>query len=133
MSSGIVRGSLRSPLIAIRDEDAISDSGVEIWNLLEARGIKNVMLMGVHMNMCVLGRPFGLRQLVRHGKNVVLVRDLTDTMYNSRSWPYVSHFEGTNRMIEHVEKYVAPTSYRPTSPASPRSGSSPTTAPVPYS
>ena len=45
----------------------------------------------------------------RHGKNVVLVRDLTDTMYNSRSWPYVSHFEGTNRIVEHVEKYVCPT------------------------
>ena len=67
------------------------------------------MLMDVHTNMCVLGRPFGLRQLARHGKEVVLVRDLTDTMYNSRSWPYVSHFEGTNQIIEHVEKYVCPT------------------------
>ena len=95
--------------IEIRDEDAISDSGVEIWNLLESRGITHVMLLGVHTNMCVLGRPFGLRQLARHGKNVVLVRDLTDTMYNSRSWPYVSHFEGTNRIIEHIEKYVCPT------------------------
>ena len=90
-------------------EDAISDSGAEIWNLLESRGITNVMLMGVHTNMCVLGRPFGLRNLARSGKNVVLVRDLTDTMYNSRMWPYVSHFEGTNRIVEHIEKYVAPT------------------------
>jgi putative membrane-bound dehydrogenase-like protein len=95
--------------IEIRPEDAISDSGAEIWNLLESRGISNVMLMGVHTNMCVLGRPFGLRNLARSGKNVVLVRDLTDTMYNSRMWPYVSHFEGTNRIIEHIEKYVAPT------------------------
>jgi type 1 glutamine amidotransferase/nicotinamidase-related amidase len=95
--------------IEIRDEDAISDSGVEIWNLLESRGITNVMLMGVHTNMCVLGRPFGLRQMAIHGKNVVLVRDLTDTMYNSRRSPYVSHFEGTNRIVEHIEKYVAPT------------------------
>ncbi len=95
--------------IEIKDEDAISDSGAEIWNLLESRGITNVMLMGVHTNMCVLGRPFGLRNLARSGKNVVLVRDLTDTMYNSRMWPYVSHFEGTNRIIEHIEKYVAPT------------------------
>ncbi|GAH74071.1 unnamed protein product, partial [marine sediment metagenome] len=47
--------------IEIRSEDAISDSGVEIWNLLEHRGIDNVILMGVHTNMCVLGRPFGLR------------------------------------------------------------------------
>lgn len=95
--------------IEIHDEDAISDSGVEIWNLLESRGVQHVMLMGVHTNMCVLGRPFGLRQLARHGKDVVLVRDHTDTMYNSRSWPYVSHFEGTNRIIEHIEKYVCPT------------------------
>ncbi len=95
--------------IEIRDDDAISDSGTEIWNLLESRGIRNVMLMGVHTNMCVLGRPFGLRNLARAGKNVVLVRDLTDTMYNSRKWPYVSHFEGTNRIVEHIEKYVGPT------------------------
>ena len=95
--------------IEIKDEDAISDSGSEIWNLLESRGITNVLLMGVHTNMCVLGRPFGLRNLSRHGKNVALVRDLTDTMYNSRSWPYVSHFEGTARIIEHIEKYVCPT------------------------
>src|SRR4051794_40486763 len=46
--------------IEIRDQDAISDSGVEIWNLLESRGIDHVLVMGVHTNMCVLGRPFGL-------------------------------------------------------------------------
>lgn len=96
-------------VIEIADEDAISDSGVEVWNLLEERGIRNVILAGVHTNMCVLGRPFGLRQMVRHGKQAVLVRDLTDTMYNSRAWPHVSHFRGTELIIEHIEKYVSPT------------------------
>ncbi len=95
--------------IEIEDVDAISDSGVEVWNLLEARGIKNVILMGVHTNMCVLGRPFGLRNLSRAGKNVVLMRDLTDTMYNSRQPPHVSHFTGTDLVVEHVEKYVCST------------------------
>jgi nicotinamidase-related amidase len=95
--------------IEIRDEDAISDSGVEIWNLFQQRGIGNVMLVGVHTNMCVIGRPFGLRNMVRFGKNVVLVRDLTDTMYNPRSWPQVSHFRGTELIVEHIEKYVCPT------------------------
>jgi type 1 glutamine amidotransferase/nicotinamidase-related amidase len=95
--------------IQIRDEDAVSDSGVEIWNLMEQRGIKNVILMGVHANMCVLGRPFGLRNMARFGKNVVLIRDLTDTMYNSRMRPFVSHFTGTDLIVEHVEKYVCPT------------------------
>ena len=32
--------------------------------------------------MCVLGRPFGIRQMVHLGKNVALMRDMTDTMYN---------------------------------------------------
>ncbi len=94
--------------IEIKDKDAISDSGVEVWNLLEARGIKNVILMGVHANMCVLGRPFGLRNLAKAGKNVVLMRDLTDTMYNSRQPPRVNHFTGTDLIVEHTEKYVCP-------------------------
>ncbi len=96
-------------VLKIDDEDAISDSGVEIWNLMEQRGIKNVILVGVHTNMCVLGRPFGLRQLAKNGKNVVLMRDMTDTMYNPARWPYVSHFQGTDLIVQHVEKFVCPT------------------------
>jgi nicotinamidase-related amidase/type 1 glutamine amidotransferase len=96
-------------LLEIKDNDAISDSGVEIWNLLEARGIKNVVLLGVHTNMCVLGRPFGLRQLAKNGKNVVLMRDMTDTMYDPTQSPFVNHFTGTHLIVEHIEKFVCPT------------------------
>lgn len=100
----------QSKLIEIEeDHDFISDRGDEIWNVLEQRGIQNVILTGVHLNMCVLGRPFGLRQMARNGKHVVLVRDMTDTMYNPARWPYVSHFEGTRLMVAHVERHVCPT------------------------
>jgi lysophospholipase L1-like esterase len=92
-----------------QETDAISDSGAEIWNLLEARGISNVILMGVHVNMCVSGRPFGLRQMVKNGKRVALVRDLTDAMYNPNRWPFVSHAEGTAKFIQYLEKRVCPT------------------------
>lgn len=92
-----------------QEKDAITDDGRENWNLLEQRGIKNVILTGVHTNMCVLGRPFGLRQMAKNGRNVVLLRDLTDTMYNPAMPPMVSHFSGTDLIIEHVEKYVCPT------------------------
>ena len=95
--------------IEIREGDAISDSGVEIWNLLAQRGVDNVLMMGVHTNMCVVGRPFGLRNLARCGKNVALVRDLTDAMYNSRKAPFVNHFRGTELVIQHIEKYICPT------------------------
>ena len=89
--------------------DYISDRGDEVWNVLTEQGIKNVVLTGVHTNMCVLGRPFGLRQMAKNGKHVVLMRDMTDTMYNPARWPYVSHFEGTRRVISHIERYVCPT------------------------
>jgi nicotinamidase-related amidase len=88
--------------------DGISDSGVEIFNFCEQEGIKNIVLMGVHTNMCVLGRPFGVRQQVRLGRNVVLARDLTDAMYDPRQPPYVSHTRGTEMVIEHIEKYWCP-------------------------
>jgi len=89
--------------------DYISDRGDEVWNILEDRSIENVILSGVHLNMCVLGRPFGLRQMAKHGKRVVLMRDMTDTMYNPAMWPYVSHFTATDLMIDHVERFVCPT------------------------
>jgi nicotinamidase-related amidase/type 1 glutamine amidotransferase len=89
--------------------DYISDRGEEIWSILEQRGITNVILAGVHTNMCVLGRPFGLRQMARNGKHVVLMRDLTDTMYNPQRWPYVNHFTGTDLIVSHIEKFVCPT------------------------
>ena len=92
-----------------QERDAISDSGEEIWNLLEARRIENVILTGVHLNMCVAGRPFGLRQLAKNGKHVVLLRDLTDSMYNPQCWPFVSHVRGTELFVQHVEKRICPT------------------------
>ncbi|WP_422926608.1 ThuA domain-containing protein [Singulisphaera sp. PoT] len=96
-------------MLTIGDADYISDKGDEIWSVLEVRGIRNVILLGVHTNMCILGRPFGLRQLAKNGKNVVLMRDMTDTMYNPARAPFVSHYAGTDLIIEHIEKFVCPT------------------------
>ena len=94
--------------IDIAEADAITDNGQETWNLLAERKIENVILCGVHLNMCVLGRPFAIRQMVKLGKNVALMRDMTDTMYNPDRPPGVSHFEGTDRVVEHVERYWCP-------------------------
>ena len=94
--------------IDIEEPDAITDSA-EAFYLMKQQGIENVFVMGVHTNMCVLGRPFSIRQMRLQGQNVVLVRDLTDSMYNSRMRPFVSHFVGTDLVVEHIEKYWAPT------------------------
>jgi len=94
--------------IELVDGDALTHSGQETYNLLAEREIDNVILCGVHLNMCVLGRPFGIRQMVKLGKNVALMRDMTDTMYNPERPPGVDHFTGTDLVIEHVEKFWCP-------------------------
>ncbi len=98
------------PAIEIKDGDAISDNGQEVYNLLVQKGIKNLLYMGVHTNMCVLGRSFAIKAMVRSGQfNVALVRDLTDAMYNPFKPPYVSHEEGTQLIIAYIEKFWCPT------------------------
>ena len=88
--------------------DAITDSA-EAFYLMKQRGIENVIVMGVHTNMCVLGRPFSIRQMVQQGMNVLLMRDMTDTMYNPKRSPYVSHFDGTRLVVQHIERHWCPT------------------------
>lgn len=102
------RYSRQNEKLDIIGYDGISDSGPEIYNFCRQEGIKNVVLMGVHTNMCVLGRPFGIRQMTRLGFNVALARDLTDAMYDPRCAPYVSHERGTELVVEHIEKYWCP-------------------------
>ena len=97
------------PALDITGYDGVSDDGGEIYNFCAANGITNIVLMGVHANMCVLGRSFGVRQLTREGFNVVVARDLTDAMYDPRQPPYVSHARGTEMVIEHIERYWCPT------------------------
>ena len=94
--------------LIITDQDLISDSGAEIGAYFKEKGIQNVILMGVHTNMCVIGRSFGLRAMKRMGMNVVLMRDMTDLMYNSKMSPFVNHFTGLDLMIDYIETYVCP-------------------------
>lgn len=100
--------SRQHPGLDIAQEDGVSDNGTEIYNYFRQQGIKNLALMGVHANMCVLGRSFGVRQMRQLGFPVVLVRDLTDTMYDPRSAPHVSHARGTELVVEHIERHWCP-------------------------
>ena len=92
-----------------QDRDGISDDGREVYSFFRSRGISHLLIMGVHTNMCVLHRSFAIKQMVRWGQEVALIRDLTDTMYNPARSPYVSHDEGTRLVVEYIEKFWCPT------------------------
>jgi nicotinamidase-related amidase len=104
--------SRQHPAIEIKNDlDVITDDGRELVAYLRARGRDTVLMTGVHANMCILRRSFGLVALVGHGLSPVLVADLTDAMYDPAEPPYVDHDAGTQLVISYIEAFVAPTAY----------------------
>ena len=100
--------SKQSDFIKIEEDDLISDSGSEIINILINKKIDLVLYAGVHSNVCILSRPFGMRELRRHGFKVVLIRDLTDS-YSSKSNQFPYQKERNKEVINHIESYIGPT------------------------
>jgi nicotinamidase-related amidase len=90
--------------IEIAPADAVSDDGQVIWNLLQARRITDVVLMGVHANVCVLSRWYGIRQFVYLGLRPVLCGDLTDAFHRDPR----GHEWGTHEMLHHIQRYWCP-------------------------
>ncbi|MCU1232997.1 MAG: isochorismatase hydrolase [Candidatus Solibacter sp.] len=89
--------------------DVISDNGAELYSFLRERDIRILLVMGVYTNMCVLNRSFAIKRMTALGIHCILVRDLTDAMYNPEDSPHVSHDAGTQLVVEHIEKYWCPT------------------------
>jgi nicotinamidase-related amidase len=100
------------PGIRIDPADVISDNGAEIYSFLKERDIRTLLVMGVHANMCILNRTFAIKRMTSLGIRCILVRDLTDAMYNPADSPHVSHDAGTQLVIEYIEKYWCPTTTR---------------------
>jgi nicotinamidase-related amidase len=94
----------QTPAIGIAPDDVVTDDGQELFNVLAQRGIADVVVMGVHTNICVLGRPYGIRQLVAFGKRPVLCRDLTDSFHRDPR----GHSWGTAQAIAHIERRWCP-------------------------
>src|SRR4051794_39164161 len=61
------------PAIDVVGYDGVSADGQEIYNFCKQEGITNIALMGVHTNVCILNRGFGLRSLTQLGFKTVLV------------------------------------------------------------
>jgi hypothetical protein len=99
----------QDPAISIAPEDRISDDGIEIYSLLRWRGIRNLIVLGVHANMCILERSFGIKQMTRWGIHCVLVRDLTDVVCNPKEQGLASREHANELVIEYIEKYWCPT------------------------
>jgi nicotinamidase-related amidase len=101
----------QTEFIDIDDNDILTDDFKEIKDYLKANGYKNVILAGVHTDICVVGRPFGLRAMSKAGYNTVLMRDMTDCAWNcaSRQRNAPDHYTGQRLLSAYIEQFVCPT------------------------
>ena len=90
------------------DKDGVANELGEVYPALRANEAELMLILGVHTNMCILNRSFGIKRMVGLEQPVALVRDLTDTMYDPAKPPYVSHDEGTRLVVEYIEKFWCP-------------------------
>lgn len=95
--------------IAIGPDDAITDDGQELYNLLEAEDRENVIVVGAGAETWFGASAVAVRANVNHGKNAVVLRDLTDALYDHRAMPYVDHYRGVDLLALYSEAYWCPT------------------------
>ncbi len=99
----------QSRYITIEDGDYISDDGKEIRQLFWNKGIQHFFIVGVHSNMCLIARSFGVFEMQGAGFFPIVVRDLVDAAYTPDIDPYVSVDRANELMTEWFEKHVCPT------------------------
>lgn len=66
-----------SPLIEVRDDDVLLQTGQQLHELCRDRGLLHLIYAGFATNWCVLGRDYGMRAMAARGYNLILLRDAT--------------------------------------------------------
>lgn len=105
---------------AVDDYDLICDESLDgdktkgkewfLFHALEELGIKNIFIMGVHTNMCMIYRNFAIKNLVALGKyNLVMLKDMTDGMLPREEKPYKNHFDALEDVFDFIRTNFCPT------------------------
>ena|SRR3990167_5039942 len=98
----------QTDIIKIENTDFISDNSQEILNILQHYKIKCVVICGVHLNMCIFGRPFGIQPMKNQGINIVVARDLVDSFFNPKFYEGISYQDGNDLNINFIEQHYCP-------------------------
>ncbi len=96
-------------LVKIKTGDFISENGDEIYNFIKKLEIEYVFILGIHLNLCVWGRSFGIKPMLNRGIKMVLVRDLTAIFPNPDLLDYLTSEQQTEVFVAWLEKYWCPT------------------------
>ncbi|MFZ5830192.1 MAG: isochorismatase family protein [Planctomycetota bacterium] len=96
-------GTRQHPAIEPQSGDAITDSGAELGNLLAARGIDHLILLGADADGSMLSAWVGVKNLLASGRDVVVVRDLVDIAPRSDE-PAAEHHARRDQWARYLER-----------------------------
>jgi len=97
------------PGLTIGDQDWMPDSQAEVYALCRKKGLTHLIYAGFHTQVCLLGKPMGLRAMKSAGLRCLLARDMTDAHPGYDPARQFTPDLNTAQVVEHFEKYLAPT------------------------
>ncbi len=96
------------PELRIDARDLMPDSLAKVYTICKQRGLTHLIYMGVHTQVCLLGKSIGLRNLKAAGMDCILARDLTDAHPGYDPARGFTPDRHTAEVVAHFERYLAP-------------------------
>ncbi len=97
------------PALKIGEKDLMPDTQAEVYAICQVRGLTHLIYVGFHTQVCLLGKPMGLRAMKSAGLNCVLARDMTDAHPGYDPARNFTPDLNTEQVVEHFEKHLSPT------------------------
>lgn len=97
------------PALRIGEADLMPDTQAEVYAICQKFGLTHLIYVGFHTQVCLLGKPMGLRAMKSAGLQCVLARDMTDAHPGYDPARGFTPDLNTTQVVEHFEKHLAPT------------------------
>ena len=96
------------PGLRIAPDDLMPDTQAEVYAICQKYGLTHLIYVGFHTQVCLLGKPMGLKAMKSAGLRCVLARDMTDAHPGYDPSRDFTPDLNTDQVVEHFEKYLAP-------------------------
>jgi hypothetical protein len=97
------------PGLKIAETDLMPDTQAEVYAICKKYGLTHLIYVGFHTQVCLLGKPMGLKAMKSAGLRCALARDMTDAHPGYDPARNFTPDLNTEQVVEHFEKHLAPT------------------------
>ena len=97
------------PALHIGKADLMPDTQAEVYAICAKHGLTHLIYVGFHTQVCLLGKPMGLKAMKSAGLRCVLARDMTDAHPGYDPSRNFTPDLNTEQVVEHFEKHLSPT------------------------